>query len=145
MSIVLLYPHELFLFFCIAISFFLIFSMDQNGGPVKKKRKRQLENHPGANSSGTRAEDPNDEGKNKNDKKLCEEIRRALIKEIMKLANELPPEAPQRWSWAIREVSKNDGTNWKQLLGLHHEVFTQGRNSPFFNQVFSLMREVQNP
>jgi len=28
-------------------------------------------------------------------KKLCEEIRRALIKEIMELVNELPPEAPQ--------------------------------------------------
>jgi len=70
--------------------------------------------------------------KKKRDKKLCEEIRRALIKEIMELANELPPEAPQRRSWAIREVSQNDGTDWKQLLDLHHEVFTQGRNSPFF-------------
>ena len=52
---------------------------------------------------------------------------------------------PQRWSWAIREVSQNDGTSWKQLLDLHTEVFAQGRNSPFFNKVLELMREVKNP
>lgn len=82
---------------------------------------------------------------NNRDKALCTEIRRALIKEIRGLANEFPAEAPQRWSWAIREVSQNDGTSWKQLLDLHTEVFAQGRNSPFFNKVLELMREVKNP
>lgn len=38
----------------------------------------------------------------------------------MELANELPPEASQRWSWVIREVSQNDGKNWRQLLDLHN-------------------------
>ena len=51
----LVYPSELFLCVCNAISFFLIFSMDQNGRHLKRKR---LENHPNANSS---AEDPNNQ------------------------------------------------------------------------------------
>ena len=81
----LVYPLELFLCVCSAISFFLNFSMDHNGRCLKRNC---LANHPNANSS---AEDH----KPRKKKKLCEEIRQALIKEIMELANELPPEAPQ--------------------------------------------------
>ena len=55
----LVYLPELFLCVCSAISFFLIFSMDQNGRHLKRKR---LENHPNANSS---AEDPNNQEKKK--------------------------------------------------------------------------------
>ena len=55
----LVYPSKLFLCVCSAISFFLIFLMDQNGRHLKHKR---LENHPNANSS---AEDPNNQEKRK--------------------------------------------------------------------------------
>ena len=53
----------------------------------------------------------------------------------MEPANELPTKAPQRWSWAIQEVSQNDGMDRKQLLDSHHKVFTQGWNSSFFKNL----------